>query len=200
MAKRSPLELALRRQLELHGLLDTEELKFRDDRKWRFDFAWPIAKVACEVQGGLFMGGRHARPRGVLNDFEKFSEAAIDGWRLILVTGVEINNGTALDRIKRAVDGTDTASASSGRRRTMARGAADMSWERYLELCMEVRREQAAKRQRAEAEQARRGDGDTPGGDEGRVRRPAPAAEDRDGRVSLFDELLGGRGGHDSGA
>jgi len=123
MAKRSPLELALRRQLELHGLLDTEEMKFRDDRKWRFDFAWPIAKVACEVQGGLFMGGRHARPRGVLNDFEKFSEAAIDGWRLILVTGVEINNGTALDRIKRAVEGTDTYCKACDRKRVKRKKA-----------------------------------------------------------------------------
>ncbi len=80
------------------------ELQFHTTRKWRFDFCWPRHKIALEVQGGVWSKGRHARPRGILNDYEKFSEAAIMGWRLILVTGLEINNGAAIDRVQRALE------------------------------------------------------------------------------------------------
>jgi len=93
------------KQLKTAGLTRgmQEELRFHDERMWRFDFAWPDKLVALEVQGGIFSRGRHARPRGVLNDYEKFSEAAILGWRVILVTGVEISNGEAIDRLRRAL-------------------------------------------------------------------------------------------------
>jgi len=82
-----------------------EELQFLTERKFRFDFCWPEHMLALEVQGGIWSRGRHARPRGILNDYEKFSEAAILGWRIILVTGLEISNGSAIDRVKRALGG-----------------------------------------------------------------------------------------------
>src|ERR1022692_2961628 len=33
------------------------EYKFDDTRKWLFDWAWPTAKLAIEIQGGIFSGG-----------------------------------------------------------------------------------------------------------------------------------------------
>ena len=29
------------------------------ERRWRFDFAWPSHKVAVEIDGGIFIHGRH---------------------------------------------------------------------------------------------------------------------------------------------
>jgi len=109
--RRSQLELRMLKQLAEAGMTDgmVEECAFHPERKWRFDFAWPKKRVALEVQGGIFSRGRHARPRGMLNDYEKASEAAILGWRLLMVTGVEISNGEAIDRVKRMLEGEDPA-------------------------------------------------------------------------------------------
>jgi len=50
---------------------------------WRFDFAWPDHKVAVEVQGGIWSGGKHARGSGLVKDYEKANAAALLGWRLL---------------------------------------------------------------------------------------------------------------------
>lgn len=72
-------------------------------RRWRFDFAWPSHKVAVEVQGGVFVGGRHARGSGITGDCEKFSVAAGLGWRVLPVTPAQVKSGDALQWIERAV-------------------------------------------------------------------------------------------------
>lgn len=101
----SKLEATMRLQLEEAKLTDgmEQEYIFHPEVNWRFDFCWPERLVALEVQGGVFTGGRHARPSGMIEDMRKFSEAAILGWRLILVSALEIRNGDALDRVKRAL-------------------------------------------------------------------------------------------------
>ena len=40
------------------------EYRFHPGRDWRFDFAIPSRRVAVEVEGGAFNGGRHIRPEG----------------------------------------------------------------------------------------------------------------------------------------
>lgn len=72
-------------------------------RKWRFDYAWPLVKLACEVEGGLWVGGRHSRGKGAIADLEKYSEAAILGWRIVYATPQELENGIAIDRVMRAL-------------------------------------------------------------------------------------------------
>jgi hypothetical protein len=105
LQKRSKLEIDLDRQLGENNLLEgsVAEYRFHPTRKWQLDRAWPQHKVYVEVQGGIFVRGRHSRPRGQINDMEKISEATILGWRPILVCSVEIKNGQALDRIRRAL-------------------------------------------------------------------------------------------------
>ncbi len=44
------------------------------------DMAWHEEKVAVEIQGGTYMGGKHSRGPGQDRDFEKGNDAAIDGW------------------------------------------------------------------------------------------------------------------------
>jgi very-short-patch-repair endonuclease len=63
--------------------LDTpeREYRFHPERKWRFDFAWPHALIAVEVDGNAWHtkgGGRHGKD----SDREKINAAASLGWRV----------------------------------------------------------------------------------------------------------------------
>lgn len=56
------------------------EWYFHDTRKWRFDYALPELKIAIEVDGGVFTGGRHSGGIGQVKDMEKMNYAASLGW------------------------------------------------------------------------------------------------------------------------
>lgn len=62
------------------------EHRFAPPRRWRFDYAWPEHRVALEVEGGVWTGGRHTRGAGFLKDMEKYNEAARLGWRVLRCT------------------------------------------------------------------------------------------------------------------
>jgi very-short-patch-repair endonuclease len=47
---------------------------------WRFDYAFPKLKVAVEVEGGVFSGGRHSRGAGYTEDLKKYNTATSLGW------------------------------------------------------------------------------------------------------------------------
>lgn len=68
------------------GVLPVKEHVFHAHRKWRFDYAFPEHKVALEVEGGVWTGGRHTSSRGFLGDMEKYNEAAALGWRVVRCT------------------------------------------------------------------------------------------------------------------
>lgn len=70
--------------LTAHGLPTPEyEYKFCPDRRWRMDYAFPVQKVAIEVEGGVFVRGRHTRGVGFIKDLEKYSAALLAGWRVV---------------------------------------------------------------------------------------------------------------------
>lgn len=60
-----------------------KELKFCKDRKFRFDYAIPSLMIAIEIEGGLFVKGRHSNPLGMKNDMIKYNLAALHGWTVI---------------------------------------------------------------------------------------------------------------------
>lgn len=68
------------------------EYRFHPIRKWRFDYAIPAKKIAIEIEGGLWLQGRHNRPLTMIKDFEKYNEAAILGWRILKYTPSQVNN------------------------------------------------------------------------------------------------------------
>lgn len=61
------------------------EHRFHPVRRWRFDYAWPEQRVALEVDGGVWTGGRHTRGAGFIKDMEKLNTATIAGWRVVRV-------------------------------------------------------------------------------------------------------------------
>jgi len=82
-----------------HGM--QREFTFWPGRKFRFDFAWPTAMTAVEVEGGSFSGG-HKRGAAYESDCEKANEAAIRGWSVYRVTPAMVNDGRAVALLKRA--------------------------------------------------------------------------------------------------
>lgn len=81
------------------------EFRFDKTRRWRMDYAWPEQRVALEVEGGVWIrgGGRHNRGRGFINDLEKYSEAAAQGWRIIRVTPDQLCTLETIELLKRAL-------------------------------------------------------------------------------------------------
>lgn len=71
------------------------EYRFHSSRKWRLDYAWPAEKVAVEVEGGVWTGGRHTRGAGFLKDCEKYNQAAAMGWRVFRFTPRQVESGEA---------------------------------------------------------------------------------------------------------
>lgn len=71
-------------------------------RQWRFDLCWPECKLAVEVEGGIFVQGRHGRGAGMLADMEKYNAALLNGWRVLRVAAQHINKGIALRWIESA--------------------------------------------------------------------------------------------------
>lgn len=53
------------------------QVQFHPERRWRFDFCWrgPRIKLAVEINGGEFHGGRHSRGAARVSDYEKSNEA-----------------------------------------------------------------------------------------------------------------------------
>ena len=80
--------------------------RFHPTRRWLLDFAWPDRKVAVEVDGGTWSGGRHTRGAGFETDCEKLNEAAIMGWRVLRVTGTMVKDGRAIEYVNRILEET----------------------------------------------------------------------------------------------
>ena len=86
--KRSPAEQkfvdyweTLYPNIDLH-----EEHKFLKDRKFRFDFAHLPSKIAIEINGGNWIGGRHTNALALNKEYEKFNLAAMEGWRMFVLS------------------------------------------------------------------------------------------------------------------
>jgi len=95
-------------QCGVAGLPEPErEYKFHGIRRWRFDIAWPDHdKFAVEVDGGVYIAGRHTRGAGYEADCVKGAAALILGWRVLHVTPGQIHRGLALAWIQQAIGAT----------------------------------------------------------------------------------------------
>lgn len=82
-----------------------KEFKFHPVRKWRFDYAIPEHKIALEVEGGVWTGGRHTSPKGFLGDIEKYNTATLMGWRVFRTTPEDLYKTATIKLIKTAISG-----------------------------------------------------------------------------------------------
>ncbi len=84
--------------------MPVDELRFAPPRKFRFDYAWPEYKLALEVEGGVYIQGRHTRGSGFVKDKEKYNIATKLGWRLLRCTPQQLNTPEMLDTIKQCLN------------------------------------------------------------------------------------------------
>lgn len=109
----SSLEALLSMQLRALGIKPfVPEMKFGGSigRRWRWDIAWPAESFAVEIQGGVFSGGRHVQGSGFEADAEKHAAGLLLGWRLLVVTGKQVEDGRAASWIERALKGGEIPS------------------------------------------------------------------------------------------
>ena len=66
------------------------EFRFHPMRKWRFDLAWPEAKLAVEFDGGVFTGGGHNRGVLFTDNAAKQNAAVMLDWRLLRYTTLDL--------------------------------------------------------------------------------------------------------------
>lgn len=96
LLQRKGLDFDLRRECMFHSV-----------RRWRFDLALtgPHLKLAIEYQGGIFMTrqGGHQTAQGMRKDWDKFNQAQLLGWTVLLFGPDETRSGTAMNVVERAI-------------------------------------------------------------------------------------------------
>ena len=99
----SELEETLAWLLQAQGIPFTRQYRAIQGRRWRWDFAWPEARLLGEVQGGIWKPHTgHTSGTGLTRDYEKHNAATLAGWRVLYVTGKMIADGSALRMILEA--------------------------------------------------------------------------------------------------
>ena len=91
----------LRRQLIQAGIAFQEEFRFHHKRRWRFDFL--VGKFGIEIDGGIWVRGRHSRGKGQIADMEKANAAAMLGYFMLRFTPQQVKQELAITTIQRAV-------------------------------------------------------------------------------------------------
>ena len=105
-AARKELEDRLALHLRAHKVPHTREFTL-PGRAFRWDFAFPEARLLVEVHGGIWRKkGAHNTGAAITRDAEKSAYAAGLGWRTFSVTGEQIVNGNAYAWIKKALEVT----------------------------------------------------------------------------------------------
>ena len=98
----SPLFFAMLDQARLPLPL-TEYAFAAPERRWRFDFAWPRdGYIALEIEGGVFVAGRHSRGAGMLKDMEKYNAATVRGWSELRVVPKQLCTTATIEMLRLA--------------------------------------------------------------------------------------------------
>ena len=105
-ALRDSLNARLALHLRAHKVPHTREFTL-PGRQFRWDFAFPDARLLVEVHGGIWRAkGAHNTGGAITRDCEKAAFATGLGWRHFAVTGQQITSGEAFQWIKKALEVT----------------------------------------------------------------------------------------------
>lgn len=80
------------------------EYKFHEKRRWRADFAILEHKILIEVEGGIWVRGRHNRASGYIKDMEKYNTATSMGFRVLRFQPSDLLKTETLDLIKKTIE------------------------------------------------------------------------------------------------
>jgi hypothetical protein len=115
--KRSQAEIDMERHLRLHGIEFKAEHRFGAEgaggegkglrtrlaavglKDWRFDFCLPQYRIAIEVEGGGWTGGRHTTGTGFDEDLQKYDAAVRLGWTVYRCSPAMVKSGKALETV-----------------------------------------------------------------------------------------------------
>jgi len=106
-ASQSAPEALFTLQCRAIRLMPVMEYRFHQDRRWRFDFAWPEQMVAVEVEGAVWIHGRHSRGTGMQADMEKYNSAVLMGWRVFRFSPAMVKSGEAINVTRMALLSSD---------------------------------------------------------------------------------------------
>lgn len=90
-------------QLRAHRIPHVREVRFHPDRQWRLDFLVMGTKIAVELHGGTYSGGRHTRGTGMAGDMEKMNEAARLGYEVFTFDTPMVRKGDAINYLLRVL-------------------------------------------------------------------------------------------------
>lgn len=95
-------------QLKMLGITGVErEVKFHQTRRWKVDLVVspkpPRAKIAVEIEGGIWKKSRHTTGKGFTEDCVKYNELTLAGYKLLRVTPQQVTSGEAVQWIERAI-------------------------------------------------------------------------------------------------
>lgn len=115
--KRRGFKLTVPTLCRAHGLpAPVPEHQFALPRRFAFDWAWPAAKVALEIEGGLFGIGKpcpvcrrrkvagHSSVERIKTDVEKYNLAALAGWRVIRALPEQVESGEVMATLRQALN------------------------------------------------------------------------------------------------
>ena len=105
--KQSAPEATFAMQCRVVGIKVEPEFKFHPVRKWRADFAITDKMILIEIEGGVWIQGRHQTGKGFSADCEKYSHAALLGYRVFRFTTDMVNSGEAINMIEQTLKGLE---------------------------------------------------------------------------------------------
>lgn len=81
------------------------EYKFHPTRRWRIDYLFEHngRRVALEVEGGVWRGGRHTNPAGFMKDMDKYNAISAAGIVLLRTTPGELMKTETIELVKRTL-------------------------------------------------------------------------------------------------
>ena len=101
---KSELEELLAAQIRILGVEEpVRQCRLVPGRRFKFDFCWPKHRIACAVEGGTWVGGRHTTGSGFERDCEKYNLATLLGWRVLRATSNMVRDGRAVALIEEAL-------------------------------------------------------------------------------------------------
>lgn len=110
-------ENKLHDQLVAAGFRVIREHKFHTKRRWKIDLYLPDYKIAIEIEGGIWNGGRHTRGYGYKGDVEKYNEVVLAGLHLLRFVTDHVKRDEAMPVILRAIEQIEKAERQKERRK-----------------------------------------------------------------------------------